>query len=140
MNKVIVICNVEHDITPGVCAFCERDKERAVVESLRAELIRYNEQLATKDKEVERLEKRWAESTDLINEIEERAQKAEAQVAQVREALEKIKEIAHRKDLDRYGQILIIGDAAAKALAKKKVSITDAERYTNEVDRAITKE
>ncbi len=28
MDKITVICNVEHDITPGVCAFCERDKAR----------------------------------------------------------------------------------------------------------------
>ena len=24
-NKITVVCNVEHDITPGVCALCERD-------------------------------------------------------------------------------------------------------------------
>ena len=35
MDKVIVICNVEHDITPGVCAFCDRDNARGEVESLR---------------------------------------------------------------------------------------------------------
>ena len=26
MNKIVVICNIAHIITPGVCAFCERDK------------------------------------------------------------------------------------------------------------------
>ena len=29
MNKVTVICEVEHVITAGVCALCERDRERA---------------------------------------------------------------------------------------------------------------
>ena len=24
-NNVIVVCNIEHDIVRGVCAFCERD-------------------------------------------------------------------------------------------------------------------
>jgi len=28
MNNITVICDVEHDIMPGVCAFCERDAER----------------------------------------------------------------------------------------------------------------
>ena len=35
MNKVVVICDVEHEITAGVCAFCERDQARTEVESLR---------------------------------------------------------------------------------------------------------
>ena len=26
MNNVIVICNVPHDIVPGVCILCERDR------------------------------------------------------------------------------------------------------------------
>lgn len=40
LNKITVICNEDHEITPGVCALCERDYaqewaqcwERAVLE------------------------------------------------------------------------------------------------------------
>lgn len=33
MENITVICNVEHDITPGVCCFCERDKLTAQLEA-----------------------------------------------------------------------------------------------------------
>lgn len=26
MDKIVVICNIEHDVEPGICALCERDK------------------------------------------------------------------------------------------------------------------
>lgn len=42
--------------------------------------------------EVERLEKRWGESVDLVTEVEERAQKAEAQLASFKEEVMKLKE------------------------------------------------
>lgn len=51
MNNVIVTCNEPHDIEPGVCCFCERDKERFVhktqEESLRSEMRLLTERLAT---------------------------------------------------------------------------------------------
>ena len=34
MNNVIIICNEEHAITPGICALCERDHLREALQSV----------------------------------------------------------------------------------------------------------
>ena len=41
MNNITIICNVEHDITPGVCALCERDELFKELQAWRARYQKY---------------------------------------------------------------------------------------------------
>ena len=76
-------------------------------------------------KEVERLEKRWGESVDLVSEVEERAQKAEAQLIDLRAELTEAK-------------LVVFEDDTVPRL-KEKIAELREERDSND-DRALKAE
>src|SRR3990167_3573707 len=81
----------DHGELPAM-VFLTLEKEAALQDKLEAQ----QKVIDALRKEVERLEKRWGESVDLVSEVEERAQKAERQVCQLRGALELI--LPHARD------------------------------------------
>mgnify|MGYP001559254314 CR=1 FL=1 len=98
MENITVICNIEHDITPGVCCFCQRDKIAAQLEAVNERCrVGYDAlRQANANFEVERKARKEIEGKTMINYpecekidsislamLKERAEAAERRCAQI---------------------------------------------------------